>query len=46
MNSESAYFLLFEEVNYDIGGFPVCYSKEYYSSQVFEFKIIRECPLD
>ena len=46
LNSESAYFLLFEEVNYDVSGFPVCYSNDYYSSQVFEFKIIRKRPLD
>ena len=46
LNGESAYFLLFEEVNCDISGFPVCYSNDYYSSQVFEFKIIRKRPLD
>ena len=44
LNSESAYFLLFEELNYDVSGFPVCCSNDYYTSQVFEFKIIRSVP--
>jgi GntR family transcriptional regulator len=42
LESEQAFFLLFEEVNYDVRGVPVCYSNDYYSSQVFEFKIIRK----
>ena len=46
LNSESAYFLLFEELNHDVIGFPVCYSNDYYTSQVFEFKIIRTRPLN
>ncbi len=37
-----AFFLLFEEINFDTSGLPVCYSNDYYSSQVFEFKIIRK----
>jgi GntR family transcriptional regulator len=46
LNSESACFLLFEEAKYDVSGIPVCYSNDYYSNQVFEFKIIRKRSLD
>ena len=46
LNSESAYFLLFEELNHGVIDFPVCYSNDYYTSQVFEFKIIPTRPLN
>ena len=46
LNGESVYFLLFKELNHGVIGFPVCYSNDYYTSQVFEFKIIRTRPLN
>jgi GntR family transcriptional regulator len=35
-------FLLLKGIFYDISGIPVCYSNDYYSSNVFDFKIIRK----
>ena len=42
MNDSVGLFLLLEEIFYDISGNPVCYSNDYYSSNVFDFKIIRK----
>ncbi|ADD68868.1 transcriptional regulator, GntR family [Denitrovibrio acetiphilus DSM 12809] len=35
-------FLLFEEVYYNTQGKPVCYSNDYYSADVFDFRMIRK----
>ena len=42
MKDSVALFLLLEEIYYNISGIPVCYSNDYYSSNVFDFKIIRK----
>ena len=42
MKDSIGLFLLLEEIFYDISGVPVCYSNDYYSSNVFDFKIIRK----
>lgn len=35
-------FMLFEEIVYDTKGIPVCYSNDYYNSEIFDFKLIRK----
>ncbi len=42
MKDSVGLFLLLEEIYYNISGNPVCYSNDYYSSNVFDFKIIRK----
>ena len=42
MKDSVGLFLLLEEIFFDISGIPVCYSNDYYSSNVFDFKIIRK----
>ncbi len=42
MKDSVGLFLLLEEIYYNISGIPVCYSNDYYSSNVFDFKIIRK----
>lgn len=34
-------FMLFEEIFYDVNGVPVCYSNDYYCTNIFDFKIMR-----
>lgn len=42
MKSEIGLFLLFEEVFYDDNGTPICYSNDYYSADIFDFRIVRK----
>jgi GntR family transcriptional regulator len=42
MEESVGLFLLLEEIYNDISRIPVCYSNDYYSSNVFDFKIIRK----
>ena len=42
MEESVGLFLLLEEICNDISRIPVCYSNDYYSSNVFDFKIIRK----
>jgi GntR family transcriptional regulator len=42
MEESVGLFLLLKGILYDISGIPVCYSNDYYSSNVFDFKIIRK----
>lgn len=35
-------FLLLEEIYYDTAGIAVCYSNDYYSTEIFDFKITRK----
>lgn len=42
MNDSVGLFLLLDEIFYDISGISVCYNNDYYSSNVFYFKIIRK----
>lgn len=41
MNSEVGLFLLFDEVFFDSKGVPLCYSNDYYSADIFDFRIVR-----
>jgi len=41
MNSEVGLFLLFDEVFYDSSGIALCYSNDYYSAEIFDFRIVR-----
>ncbi len=41
MTSEVGMFLLFDEVFYCSNGIPLCYSNDYYSSDIFDFRIVR-----
>lgn len=41
MKSEVGLFLLFDEVFYDSRGTPICYSNDYYSADIFDFRIVR-----
>ena len=42
LDSEVGLFLLFEEVFFDDAGVPVCFSEDYYSAEVFDFRIMRK----
>jgi len=42
LDSEVGLFLLFEEVVFDDAGVPVCFAEDYYSAEVFDFKIMRK----
>ncbi|KVE34311.1 GntR family transcriptional regulator [Burkholderia sp. TSV86] len=35
-------FLLLDEVHYSDAGFPICYSNDYYNSNIFKFDIMRK----
>jgi GntR family transcriptional regulator len=35
-------FLLLDEIHYNTKGMPVCHSNDYYSADIFDFKIIRK----
>ena len=35
-------FLFFEEIYFSTDGTPVCYSNDYYSAEIFDFKMIRK----
>lgn len=41
MSSEVGLFLLFDEVFFDSKGVPLCYSNDYYSADIFDFRIVR-----
>jgi GntR family transcriptional regulator len=41
MTSEVGMFLLFDEVFYDPNGKPLCYSNDYYSADIFDFRVVR-----
>ncbi len=41
LKSEVGLFLLFDEVFYDSRGVPICYSNDYYSADIFDFRIVR-----
>lgn len=41
MSSEVGLFLLFDEVFYDVNGVALCYSNDYYSADIFDFKLVR-----
>lgn len=41
LKSEVGLFLLFDEVFYDKSGVPLCYSNDYYSADIFDFRIVR-----
>ncbi len=41
LKSEVGLFLLFDEVFYDSRGVPLCYSNDYYSADIFDFRIVR-----
>ncbi|MEH6403570.1 MAG: GntR family transcriptional regulator [Sneathiella sp.] len=41
IKSEVGLFLLFDEVFYDFRGTPLCYSNDYYSADIFDFRIVR-----
>ncbi|WP_413207291.1 GntR family transcriptional regulator [Rhodospirillum sp. A1_3_36] len=42
MAEQVGLFMLFEEIFYDVNGVPVCYSNDYYSSEIFDFRISRK----
>jgi len=41
LKAEIGLFLLFDEVFYDSRGVPLCYSNDYYSADIFDFRIVR-----
>jgi len=41
MTSEVGLFLLFDEVFYGSDGLPLCYSNDYYSADIFDFRVVR-----
>ncbi|MCG8492469.1 MAG: GntR family transcriptional regulator [Sneathiellales bacterium] len=41
LKSEVGLFLLFDEVFYDKSGVPLCYSNDYYSADIFDFRMVR-----
>ncbi len=45
MKTEIGMFLLLEEIYYDTTGVPVSYGNDYYSAEIFDFKIARKRPL-
>jgi len=42
MSSEVGMFLLFDEVFYDSKSIALCYSNDYYSADIFDFRIVRK----
>ena len=41
MTSEVGMFLLFDEVFFDSNGLALCYSNDYYSADIFDFRVVR-----